>query len=97
MVDFGGECFPEGSDGIDVSLGDFVVWHFNFGVKEFEFPELVDGVVDRVSGIAAVVRVSKSGLGPGLSFKVSGGEGIKVIHRNLRKKSPGVIGILVVE
>ena len=84
-------------DGVDVKFGNSVVGKFNLGVKEFKFSELVDGVVDRVGGVAAVVRVSKSGLGPGLSFKVSGGEGIKVIHRNLRKKSPGVIGILVVE
>ena len=97
MINLGCEGVTKLGDGVDVVFGNSVVRKFDFGVEEFEFPELVDGVVDRVSGIAAVVRVSESGLGPGFSFEVSGGEGIEVIHRNLRKKSPGVIGILVVE
>ena len=96
-MDFWSESVTKLGDGVDVEFGNSVVGKFNFGVEEFEFPELVDGVVDRVSGIAAIVRVSKSGLGPGLSFKVGGGEGIKVILRNMRKKSPSVIGITVVE
>ena len=84
-------------DGVDLVFSDSVIGKFNFGVKEFEFPELVDGVIDRVSGIAAVVRVSKSGLGPGFSFKVGGRERVEVLLGGVGKKRPGVFSIEIIK
>ena len=97
VVDFGGECFPEGSNGIDVGLGDFVVWHFNLGVNEFEFSELVDGVIDGVSRVTAIVGINIGRFGPGLSLVVGGREGVEVVLGSLGKKKPSVFGVLVVK
>ena len=97
VVDFGGEYFPKGSDGIDVGLGDFVVWHFNFGVNEFEFSEFVDGVIDGASWVTAIVGVNVGRFGPGLSLVVGGREGVEVVLGSLGKEKPSVFGVLVIK
>jgi hypothetical protein len=97
VVDFGGEYFPKGGNGIDVGLGDFVVWHFNFGVEEFELSELVDGVVNGVGWVATIVGVGVGRSGPRFPFEVGGGKGVEVFLSRKRKKRPGVFGILIVK
>jgi hypothetical protein len=74
-----------------------VVWHLNFGIDELKFTELVNGVVNGVGWIGAVVGVSVGRLGPGYPFEVGCRVRVEVVLGNPGQEGPRVFRVKVIK